>query len=167
MNLNLSKNLKILLNSTNKQIIEKNQIKCHCAILSDWVDYVLIADSFNICIRNFFNGPSFDLNLYGNFTNYINTLNISNGKKFYFIILIKSNDSTNNFFKSNGTNNSDKYNKIFSNPFELVNNNFEYLFEIKSSNIFELLNKLICLFYSNNIFLYDYEGSALMIDFID
>lgn len=176
MNSILSKNLKILLKSTNKQIIEKNLIKFYFPMLLNqinWIDYVLITDEFNICVGNCYDNSlnNLDINSYGNFTN---NINISNEKKFYFVILKKSKKIVNLKNSTNSINSNksektetDEYNNIFSNPFELRNKNFKYLFEIESSNISNLLNKLSCLLYSNNIFLYDYDGSSFMINFID
>lgn len=146
--MNLLEHLKCLLVQTQYNIYELEQINKLAPYLAGCVDIVLETDSYIICFKDFWTCNNLKqeiLNSYLYDLQQINSINNSNtnlGKKYIFVLLVKSSHCN-------------LGNEIL---------NSQNIYVIKKFNQNKLIKKITYFLYSNNIFFYEPDNSAIMLE---
>jgi hypothetical protein len=144
--MNLILNLKSLLTQTKYNVYDSLQINMYEPNLTKWVDLVLETENYYICFKDIWTWNNLTgeiINDYLNKSEQVNLLNNNNSlKKYIFILLVKNN------------------NLDYSN--QILNQKNIHIIEKSTQN--KLINEICTFLYYNNIYIYDYDDSIIMLE---
>ena len=150
--MNLLYTISSLVCSSGFGIIHKHQIPFFCYELKDYVDLIIVCPEYNICIKDYWTFNNINQNIIQTYINISIQLNINSTNKRTYIVLLKKNTEK-------------QYNQKYDIK-DYKYQNSEYLYVIEKNSIDKLISHFTMLMYSNNIFFYESDGSAIMLNFI-
>lgn len=149
--MDLLQKIKSLIYSSGNKILDKNEIYYYHNELNNYIDFMIICQDYNICIKDFWTFNNINQNTIKTYIDGSVHFNRNSNKKTYFILLKKNIEK--------------KYNQKY-NLNDYKNKDSEYLYIIEKNSIEKLINHFSLLMYSNGIFFYESDGSAIMLDLV-